>query len=247
MNTPLKPHGWGDDSLAEFLDTARNNVFATFERLNPAFHFLSEIDKSYRLIAGNLKNPPEWFVALFLLRAHSSYLGAAHLSLATQLPESFMVQRGCLEHALYALYFHHHPDSHERWLRRNESTITRRAVRDEFKTGVMLALLKKDDVALHALVETLYERSIDYGAHPNALALTQMLKMTETADGGRFDVRYLTADELTLKFAIGSIAQVGVATLRVFQHIWRERFDLIGLSAKLEELRHKLRVLPEHS
>jgi hypothetical protein len=78
---PDAPNSWGKDTLAQFIDNVRHNVFASYVRLQPTYRRLADIDKGYRLIGENLLNPPDWFVSLFLLRTHSSYLGGTHLAL----------------------------------------------------------------------------------------------------------------------------------------------------------------------
>ena len=152
------PSGWGEDHLSRFIDNTRSNVFASFANLPKTYQRLADIDAGFRMIGENLKNPPDWFVALFLLRAHSSYLGAAHLALAGQLPEAYMLLRGCIENAVYAFYFHRIPDSHDRWLRRHDSDTAKKTVQDEFRIRALLRLLKKHDPRLGQIADELYER-----------------------------------------------------------------------------------------
>jgi len=231
---PEPPHGWGDDTLADFIDTARRNVLASFVRLQPSYRRLSDVDKGFRLIGENLLNPPDWFICLFLLRTHSSYLGGAHLALAGQLPECYMLLRGSLESAVYAFYFHHNPRSHERWLRRHDSPQTKKIVRDEFQIAALLRLLIKHDEKLGTIASTLYERTIDFGGHPNERAVTQMLKLTKKER--RIDVNYLTGHTSGMDLALKSVAQVGVCGLKIFRYAFPERYDLLGLTDRLRQL-----------
>jgi hypothetical protein len=144
VNIP-EPPGWGGDKLSECLDQSRRNVLARFVTQQPTYQRLAEIDRTYQLICHSLLDPPSWFVSIFLLRAHSSYLAAAHLARAGQLPETYMLLRGCLENAVYGFYFHHKPESHERWLRRHENAKAGKIMRDEFKIARMLRLLTEHD------------------------------------------------------------------------------------------------------
>jgi hypothetical protein len=189
---PPTPDDWGADSLGAFIDTMRRNVFAGFVRLPRAYQRLARIDTGLRLIGENLNNAEDWFVCLFLLRTHSSYLGAAHLALGGQLPESYMLQRGCLENAVYAFYFHRTPDSHERWLRRHDSPRTKKVAEEEFRIRALLRLLRAHDEKLGTVAARLYERTIDYGGHPNERAVTQMLILNRAERTRHFNLHYLT-------------------------------------------------------
>jgi hypothetical protein len=232
------PLGWGDDTLSVFFDQSRNNVFARFE--NPTYRRLAEIDKAYGLICNNLVEPPDWFVTTFLPRAHSVYRAAAHLALAGQLPETYMLLRGCLEDAVYGFYFLHKPNTHELWLRRHENATAGQVVRDEFKIGKMLRFLTKHDTDLGSIVKALYDRTIDYGAHPNERGVMQSAKMTENQTHHRFDVVYLSGNNKALAACLKSTAQVGVASLKVFRHALPEHYDRVGVTALLPSLQDGL-------
>jgi len=125
----------GQDKLSAFIDGARRNTFATFANLRGIYTLLEEINEAFFKFNENLLNPSDPFAAFFSLKAHSSYLGSVRLSTSGQLPEAYMVLRGCLENSLYGFYFHRKPESGKTWLRRHEDEESRRRVRDEFKAG----------------------------------------------------------------------------------------------------------------
>jgi hypothetical protein len=233
---PPTPRNWGDDTLATFIDTARRNVFASFVNLRREYQRLSDIDAGFRLIGENLHEPQDWFVALFLLRTHSSYLGATHLALAGQLPESYMLLRGALENAVYGFYFYKTPDSHERWLRRHDSPQSRKVVEGEFRIRALLRLLRSRDEKLGTIATELYERTIDFGAHPNERALTQILKHTSNQTAHRMDLTYLSGHTSAMDLCLKSTAQVVACGLRVFAHVYPERYNLLGLTDRLPVL-----------
>jgi hypothetical protein len=89
-------------------------------------------------------------------------------------------------------------------------------------------------------VHTIYERCIDFGGHPNERALTQMLTVDKGAEGVRFEVRYLTARSDAIAVALKTASQSGVFALRVFQHVLKERFALLGVSQRLDNLQRGL-------
>lgn len=227
------PPAWGNDKLSEFIETARHNTFATFHNLKPQYNLLKDVNQLYWDIVDNLLNTRDWFPAFFLLRSHSSYLGAVRLCLSGQIPEAFLILRSCLENALYGLYISRNPQSAEIWLSRHDNEESYKKCRNEFISAKVLQCLELNDPRTHSVAEALYHRTIDYGAHPNEKALFSAFRQTKEKDGVRFDVLYLTGHTLALHLCLKSCAQVGICSLDVFRNIFKERFDILGISEKL--------------
>jgi len=231
------PPGWGRDDLSAFVETARRNTFATFVQARQVWALLGRIDAALRRAIEGMHNARAWFEGFFLLRAHAAYLGAARLSTSGQLPEAYMILRGCLENALYGLFTHENPGLGEVWLRRHDDAASRQRVRDEFKIGRMMDLLEARDPGTGRAARDLYERTIDFGAHPNELALTSVLRLTWGEGAVRFDLNYLSDNSTpALALCLKTNAQVGVCALGTFRLVVPERFDLLGLSDELTRL-----------
>lgn len=181
-----------------------------------------------------MNNSRAWFAGFFLLRSHASYLGGVRLSGSGQLPEAYMVLRGCLENALYGLFLHNNPELRSVWLRRHEDKTSKRRVKEEFKIGPMLDLVKARDALTGRTARCLYDRTIDHGAHPNERALSSVLRQTENANSVRFDVNYLSdASTPALALCLKTTAQVGICNLRIFRLVIPERFTILGLDENL--------------
>jgi len=230
------PPNWASDSLSEFIETAHQNIFATFVNFKPAFTRLQKIDEAFRKAIDYLHNTREWFVVFFILKAHSAYLGGARLSTSGQTREAFMVLRGCLEAALYGFYFHRNPKKVEMWMRRHDSEKSKKAVRNEFVIGKMLALLENEAPKAGKIMRELYERTIDYGAHPNEMGLTSNLRKSSQGSAIRFDLNYLAGDTISTRLCLKTNAQVGFCALIVFKEVFRERFDIMGLTDEITKL-----------
>ena len=84
-----------------------------------------------------------------------------------QAAETYASLRLCLENGLYGLYPSQHPGSRETWLRRHDSDQAKQRVRSEFTIRNLFDSLRGLDTKEAAVAEQLYERCIDYGAHPN--------------------------------------------------------------------------------
>src|SRR5207244_597525 len=122
-------------------------------------------------ICDNLVDPPDFSAPFFLLLAHASYRAAACLALSTQSAPAFAIMRQCLEHSLYGLYIAQHPESFETWLKRNDDAAAKQKVKDEFTIGALRKVLKSIDPETHSVWSEMYEKTIDFGAHPNPAAL----------------------------------------------------------------------------
>jgi len=236
-----QPPNWGRDELTNFLELAQRNAYASFVTLRAPFAKLLAIDAFYRRLIDNLNNPESWFAALFLLRAHSCFLAAARTALSGQLPETYLLLRGCLENALYGFYLARRPELREVWLRRHDDAASMRTVKIEFQIGTIITSVDASDAQAARVAKELYDRTIDYGAHPNERALTQVLGMDRGTDHVRFEVRYLTrGDELAFGVNLKTTAQVGVCVLDLFRLVYRERFDILGLTDQLANLKRDL-------
>jgi hypothetical protein len=148
-----------------------------------------------------------------------------------------MVLRGCIESALYGFYLSKNKNSHETWLNRHASEKALKLVNDEFKIVNLFAVLKTTDLQIHDAAKILYDRTIDFGAHPNELALTSLLRKNEEEDLIQFDLLYLSGDTPAFRFALKTTAQIGLCALLIFKNVYSKRFSLLGLDEKLARLK----------
>jgi len=227
------PPNWADDSLSKFIQDTIDNTYATFHNLKPPYNRLKDIHITLQKIVDNIENTPDWFATFFVVRSHSAFLGAVRLALSGQVPEAYMVLRGCLENALYGFYVTRKPGCQETWLRRHDSEESKKQMRKEFKIRNLIDLLEKEDDRLGNIAKDLYERTIDYGGHPNERALLSVTTKHVDEDKTRFQSAYLIGKEPALELCLKSCSQIGACSLSIFQMIYKERFDILGLSDAL--------------
>jgi hypothetical protein len=227
---------WAEEPLSEFMEVATSRLYQTHARIRDWWARLSAVDRTFLRIAQNLNESPNWFEGGFLIRAHSAYRAAARLAGSAQLPESYMVLRGCLEYGLYALYFAQDGASKARWLTRSDTPENRKKVRNEFTAGAMLRVVKAKSARLGDIAQTLYDRLIDYGAHPNDMGLAGTSSLTETEDKYNLEMTYIADDGVPARFCLKLTATVGIVTLRVFGLIFRERYQILGLDRELDRI-----------
>jgi len=229
------PEKWGDDRLSSFIENATGNTYATFANLKGEWRKLQGIDGLFQCVVDHLDNPPDLVGAIFLPRTHSAYRGAVRLAISGQLPEAYSVLRTCLEWGLYALSMQEDPSDAEVWLRRHEDEDSKRRVRQRFQMARMMDLLTVRSDRVGKIVRELYERCIDFGAHPNELSLTTNGSLKRGPQGQHvFEAVYLEELSDALRLAIRTTAQIGVGALEIFQLFFPERFKLLGVTAGLK-------------
>jgi hypothetical protein len=240
MPLPTPPPYWNTDEISKFIDSARGNEYATYANLKDEIHHQIDIDIAYRKAIESLNHTKEWFAGFFLLRAHSNFLAACRLSWSGQIPESYAILRSCLENSLYGLYLARNPESRETWLRRHDSDAHKKNVRNEFKIGAFLELARVLDPPEGQVATVLYDRTIDYGAHPNERALMQSMVVDEGVEMVEFKMLYLDEDSDQLRLSLKTLSQVGVCALSLFRITYRERFDISGVTAMLDHIKKGL-------
>jgi hypothetical protein len=62
----------------------------------------------------------------------------------------------------------------------------------------------------------------------------------EGNDALRFQIAYLTDEPEVIRGTLKSVAQTGVCSLLVFRDVFRERFDLLGVTESIRQLRNGL-------
>ena len=89
-------------------------------------------------------------------------------------------------------------------------------------------------------VKTGEDQTIDYGAHPNELALTSLLKRSDEGDVVKFNLNYLSGDSSAFRLSIKTTAEVGLCSLYIFKNVYNDRFKILGVTDKLEKLKSGL-------
>ena len=234
------PDDWGTDPLSEFIETARHNTIATFINLRPIYDHLATIHSIYQVIVENSHKTADWFALFFLLRSNAAFLGSLRFALSGQIAETYPVLRTCIEASLYGLHCVRNPDAQGVWLRRNEGDKERGKCKNEFSVGNVMTTLHRESPKTHDRIKLLYERTIDYGGHPNEKSIFSNIRRTDTDEHIGFDLVYLAGDTPAFRVCLKTCGQVAVCSLDVYRLIYSERFDLLGLTDRLKQLKKSL-------
>jgi hypothetical protein len=234
------PANWGCDPLSAFWDAAMDNVIANFAHASSDFTLVGQIDGLFLHISEKLVEPQNSLVALLLLRTHTAYRVAALIAASGTPTDAYPLLRSVLETAGYALLIYRDPALGEIWLHRDDSRDTKQAVRDTFKPRAIKDALAQLDSGLMRVFDTLYERFIELGAHPNVKSLTANLSMTEAGATKHYRVQYIHGNTTFFADAMKDTVRVGMFALTAFQHTMAARFELLGITDAMNLLRRHL-------
>jgi hypothetical protein len=233
---PLPPR-WGKDELSKFLHDAFKHNLATFVHKPAEFSHLARIDAVFTKVKAAIDNSPNFLEPLFLFRSHSAFLASVRSATSGQIPETYPLLRSCLEYALYA---HHIACDEKRgfaWVSRHENADAMKACRKEFMHSKVIGSLAEHQPHLHKFIEALYERTIDYGAHPNERGLSTSTKIVDVEGEEIVRVAQLQGAAPAMHMAMQATADVGTGALSVFSKIFEARFRSHAIDAELELLR----------
>ena len=234
------PENWAQDELTKFIDQANCNVVATYDKDENEYPVVSSIDEIFLTIVRALLNPQAIVEAIILMRSHAAYRAAAWLAMAGMNPEVFVQARSCLEYSLYALHMNQNPGLDEVWLRRHDNEATLKKSKNEFRFGQVIDDLEAEDPQNAEVARILYERSIDFGAHPNERSITANLLMEKGSDGIKIQQTTLGGGTVQQRHSLKTTAQVGLCSLYIFRLIFRERFDILGVTERMDHHRNVL-------
>ena len=226
---------WGDDELTKFLDAARENQFAVFTKKIPETKRIIEIDSIFcRVIDGWRTSRPELSAPYLLFyRAHCSYRATAGCALAGHAPELYPLLRSMLEQGGYAFLMNGDSELTALWLHRDANPSK---VIGEFKVANIKKKLASLDPGLKDYFHELYEKTIEFGAHPNEMSVTGSLRFEEEY----LHMTYLHPDGIALNNSLRDLVKVGTCVLLIFQGIFLEQFELLGIPSELTNLKKDL-------
>ena len=230
---------WGKDPLSEHIVTSAHNAQVSFTRRAKQFDLARDVDAVLQLATGHateLSDTEAWFAPLLLQGSHATYAGSIQLALAGQLPQSFMLQRGALEYAIYGFYLASDEARQTAWLSRHKSQEHRKAVLDEFKAGRLLEAVSESDAKIGAKARKLYNHTIDHGAHPNSRGLLQVLDEGREGKLRRIDAKYFVQEYPLFENCLKTAAEVGIVSMRVFGLLWPDEFEGWGAFSELDRL-----------
>jgi hypothetical protein len=227
-----RPEAWRQGALFPFIEECWSNTVGVVGNNNIVASRLTAIDAIFEETHHNLK-PAKWtqiVPALLMLRAFSAF--RAGVMVAMSLPaDSYPLQRSCLESAGYARLIASETELGAMWLQRDDEP---KLFRQRFTNGAVRNAIAANDDRLATIYQELYERSIDFGAHPNEKGvLSNVLK--ESVGTGTLQFWMLAGDGPPLQHALRTCAQIGICSLRVLNLVFAEQFAKHNFNEKIEK------------
>jgi hypothetical protein len=231
------PPGWGDDELTKFLHAAHQNQYATFFKKRDAMQKLLAVDAQFAKVTKSWVNPQSGIVAMLFIRCHGAYRTACGLAMAGQAPEAYVQCRSVLEYAAYAVHINRNPKLGRVWLDRHRGEAGFKAAKKSFQHVTVMPSVVAANRQAAERFEKVYQRTIDFGGHPNERAVTGNMKMNEEASGRREMLGILIhGDGVQLDLALKTAAQCGLIALELFETIYGPKFELLGIRAAMLEI-----------
>jgi hypothetical protein len=228
LNRP-RPEDWLKGSLFSFIEECWSNSVAVIGNKNVTGARLAAIDAVFDEAHRNLKpsDITQLVPSLLMLRSLSAFRASVMVGLS--LPsDSFPLQRSCLENAKYARLIATSIELSAHWLKRDQDP----QAKNRFSNRAVREAVASKDGTLAAIYQDLYERSIDFGAHPNEKSVVNAI-IKESLGTGTLQFRLLGGDTLELDHALRSCAQVGICALKVLNPVFETQFETINFSHKI--------------
>jgi hypothetical protein len=182
-------------------------------------------------------NPRPQRPMFFMVRAHSAYRAAAAQVMSGQVFEMNAALRLALEAMAYGVLIGDDQDKFEAWAKRSDSPKARAQVREDFQQFKLRAALRSLAPRIANDYQVLYERMIDWGAHPNEQGMFASTATERSDDAYLVRQIYLHASGLPHNAAMLTLYRVGMWIVALARLLWSARCELLGISHEYEALR----------
>jgi hypothetical protein len=232
------PPPWGDDPLSKFMSDAEFNARACVVNYPDIYDLLRRAHELLKRVCEVLEKDPAdrnlGAPRMLIARSHSAVLAAARLAMSGQGFEAQPVLRAAIEQVWYALHIakdSNPPARAKIWWDRDVSLQAEQACKDEFKVGTVRRTHEGLDTATAAAMHSLYEGTIDFGAHPNQGGVAGSLKLdrsTKTASVG-----FLHAGTPAQLAALKGAIDVAIGVTKMVALIYPERLRIARIDEEV--------------
>jgi hypothetical protein len=205
-----------DPTVAGFLRTARENESEAITHHEKFMAFLERVDQKFRclMIAGTGDNV---LARIMVLAAHAYQLSAIRVALSGQSPSAFTSLRASVECALYSLIMQEQEGADTIWANRN---LDREACKRTFTASKGMKLLEFDP-NLKTLAQQVYDACIDFGAHPNPIAVLKNLQVEDAGDAWRVSLVSLHGvGSFPVERTLVACVETGLACVLIFSQVF---------------------------
>jgi hypothetical protein len=228
---------WPKDSLSNFIKTAETNGKASIISRAEEYSRLSRLDALFEKLLSHLNHSPKLILWPFFVRAHSCVRGAARMAISGQFVETYLCLRGALENSLYAIHIDDKPSRSKAWLDRHVDEAGLKESKKNFKMNDLKATAERRlPGKVYLAVDTLYERCIDQGAHPNVHGALLNLELPGNNETSQVKGIYLHNAPSYIEGLLKDTSRVATASIHCAGSVFKERFDILDFWLELNEL-----------
>lgn len=207
------PEGWGDDPLSAFETHGQQNRFKLFSERREWYSVLNDVAAELESIsiylASRLDDFPDIEGPLLFATARTQFLAAASMVSTGHALGAYAISRTVVESALYGWYLLVFPDAVARWRAKPTDKTARRVWGREFSFSAIVEKLRLYDETAASISQSLHQRAIDFGAHPNVNILAPNLHFVRRPDG---------------------MIEGGLAILHAHSGPWIDAFEMVAKS-----------------
>ena len=178
--------------------------------------------------------------AMLFLRCHAAFRAAAGEAMAGQVVESYRQCRGMMECAAYAVHIRRDPSLAKVWLDRHVDEAGMKASKKAFRHELVVASVTAANMHAGRRFEELYQRTIDFGGHPNERSVTGSMKLIEGPERRVMLAIMLHGDDAALDMGLKSVAQCAMVSLEMLQVLYDAKFEILGINAAMLSFRKGL-------
>ena len=235
---------WAKDPLSEYVENIFEKARTSCCEYRWYYKSLLAVHELFLDVVSNLPKPIHSVAPFFMARSHASFLAAVTLALGGQTPECYSLLRGCIENALYWFYIWKNPSLETVWIDRHKGDEQRKACKTSFQMGGIMKSLQETDARAHRYVSTLYDRTIDRGAHPNMMSVFTMIKRGRKPNTVEF--AYLTRNRIVLRSCYQDAIHIGLSAMMLYCVAYGDQVDTSSVRKEIlrinkASIRHKKR------
>jgi hypothetical protein len=239
MQTAAPDLSSNPDNLVPFLEVVASNQHANTALYPADFALIQRVNVCLATVGQKLVKPEPVMCAVLFQRCQYAFKTAAALALAGLVVEAFVMMRSCLEYAGYALAIFKDPTLQAVFANRHVTKVDMAKQKTAFRISEIKKVVESFDSELAKVFQTFYDRAVDFGGHPNPHATFSTMQMPDPNPDNTFTMSAMVTDAQSLRHAFKSVVQVGLTALFIFQHIWKAKFELLGVRAEMDRLRQE--------
>lgn len=174
---------FGQGAFSCYVNVSQDNLQDSLVRHRDCIDLIEEYLDFFTVIAGDKYHLKSIWPVMLMMSASHTLLAAVRVAASGQGAVIYPILRSALETACYAHEMKRCPEKIGIWERRDKSGTAKKKCQDSFAGSVKrTANAVGQENGWSKQILELYESSIQWGAHPNPLALLPYVSVSETTD-----------------------------------------------------------------